>query len=194
LISKRPPAPAPPAGCLRSGAPVVILYAMGASTRTAVMALAAFMLVSTVAGCTRPAARTASHSPPGGTVIRRLGAPGCDPPSPVSASPIGGRQVEGTGHGAELWGLLFFAHSPRAGHQVKIVWRMTGNGPLKLTATGPGQRHLRPAWGPEPHGGSNWDKPGKEWGSAFDFTAPGCWDLHATREEASADIWIQVIT
>jgi hypothetical protein len=48
-------------------------------------------------------------------------------------------QVEGTGHGATLWGLLMFPHTlpARVGDREKIVWRMTGTGLLTLQAIGP---------------------------------------------------------
>lgn len=120
-----------------------------------------------------------------------LGAAGCHPASPISLGALG-FQVQGTGRGASLWGLLMFRHWPaRAGEQDKIVWRMTGSGELRLTATGPdGRHHL--AWGPEAHGGSNWDKPGDEWGAGYLFTVPGCWDLHAVRGHATADVWLRV--
>ena len=125
-----------------------------------------------------------------------LGEAGCHPSSPLTASSIGvGPQVQGTGHGAQLWGLLMFAHlgPPRVGDQEKIVWRMTGSGPLTLTAVSPGGMRHRPVWGPEAHGGSNWNKPGQEWGAGYVFTTPGCWDLHASRGSAYADVWIRVI-
>jgi hypothetical protein len=125
-----------------------------------------------------------------------LGEAGCHPPSPLSASSIGvGPQVQGTGHGAQLWGLLMFAHvgPARVGDQEKIVWRMTGSGPLTLTAVSPGGVRHRPVWGPEAHGGSNWNKPGQEWGAGYVFTTPGCWDLHAGRGGAYADVWIRVV-
>ena len=51
----------------------------------------------------------------------------------------------------------------------------------------------RPVWGPEAHGGSNWNKPGQEWGAGYVFTSPGCWDLHADRGSAYADVWIRVV-
>jgi hypothetical protein len=126
-----------------------------------------------------------------------LGALRCHSPSPISSSGPGGLpQVEGTGHGASLWGLLMFPHpgSARAGDQEKIVWRMTGSGALELSAIGPDGRRHPPAWGPEGHGGSNWDKPGDEWGAGYIFTAPGCWDLHAVRGHATADVWLPVVS
>jgi hypothetical protein len=102
--------------------------------------------------------------------------------------------VEGTSHGATLWGLLMFPHAlpARVGDQEKIVWRMTGTGLLTLQAIGPDGRHHQLAWGPDAHQSSNWDKPGDEWGAGYVFTAPGCWDLRAIRGHATADVWIRV--
>lgn len=123
-----------------------------------------------------------------------LGAPGCHPATPIGRWHSFLPQVEGTGHGASLWGLLMFPHAlpARVGDQEKIVWRMTGTGLLALAAIGPDGKHHRPAWGPDAHQGSNWDKPGDEWGSGYVFTAPGCWDLRAIRGDAIADVWIRV--
>jgi hypothetical protein len=158
------------------------------------------LLVTAATACTsgarprQPAKQIpAATSPAAGSGSQALGAPGCHPASPISfqsALP----QVEGTGHGATLWGLLMFQHSlpARVGDQEKIVWRMTGAGTLNVTAIGPdGERH-RPAWGPAAHESSSWDKPGDEWGAGYVFTTPGCWDLRATRGHAAADVWIRV--
>jgi hypothetical protein len=161
-----------------------------------------------VAGCTAPSHRApAAGSPdPASSAAPvsshpvssapALGEAACHPPSPLSASSIGvGPQVQGTGHGAQLWGLLMFAHvgPARVGDQEKIVWRMTGSGLLALTAVSPSGVRRRPVWGPEAHGGSNWNKPGQEWGAGYVFTMPGCWDLRANRGSAYADVWIRVI-
>jgi hypothetical protein len=104
--------------------------------------------------------------------------------------------VQGTGHGATLWGLLMFPHPlpARVHDQEKIVWRMTGLGPtITLLAIGPdGSRH-RLLWGPSFHTGSNFAKPGDEWGAGYVFTEPGCWDLRAVRGAATADVWLTVI-
>jgi hypothetical protein len=129
-----------------------------------------------------------------------LGAPGCRPASPVTVFDRFLAEVEGTGHGATLWGLLMFRHAlpARVGDQEKIVWRMTGTAwPLKLAAIGPdGTRHPL-VWGPAAHlPGSNWpgkNKPGDEWGAGYVFTEPGCWDLRAVRGGATADVWLDVI-
>jgi hypothetical protein len=154
-----------------------------------------------VAGCTASAHPAPAASNPASVShparsAPALGEAGCHPQSPLTASSIGvGEQIQGTGHGAQLWGLLMLAHlgPPRVGDQEKIVWRMTGSGPLTLTAVSPGGMRHRPVWGPEAHGGSNWNKPGQEWGAGYVFTSPGCWDLHADRGSAYADVWIRVI-
>jgi hypothetical protein len=159
------------------------------------------LLVSVVASCSNGSAtahlsKRAPVSSGQPRAARLLGAPGCHPASPVITSALVGPQVEGTGRGASLWGLLMFRHSlpARVGDQEKIVWRMTGLGSLRLEAIGPGGELHRPAWGPDPHGGSNWDKPGDEWGAGYVFTVPGCWDLHAVRGRATADVWLRVVS
>jgi len=105
-------------------------------------------------------------------------------------------QVQGTGHGATLWGLLMFPQPlpARTGDQEKIVWRISGSGLLRqMVAIGPDGRRHRLAWGPAFHTGSNWDKPGQEWGAGYVFTVPGCWDLRAIRGKAIADVWLRVV-
>ena len=71
---------------------------------------------------------------------------------------------------------------------------MTGTGLLTLVAIGPGGKHHRLAWGPDAHLSSDWAKPGDEWGAGYVFTEPGCWDLRAIRGNATADVWIGVVT
>jgi hypothetical protein len=164
--------------------------------------LLAVLLVSAVTACTSGVrstqtasrAATATSAVPG--AVRALGAPGCHPASPITLWSPYVPQVEGTGHGATLWGLLMFPHPlpARAGDQEKIVWRMTGTGVvLTLQAIGPDGKQHPLAWGPAAHLGSSWDKPGDEWGAGYVFTAPGCWDLRAIRGHATADVWIRVV-
>lgn len=163
----------------------------------------AVLLVSAVTACTsgapatQPGERATATASAGSPARagRGLGAPGCHPASPVTPWQSFLPQVEGTGHGATLWGLLMFPHAlpARVGDQEKIVWRMTGTGMLTLQAIGPDGRHHQLAWGPDAHLSSNWDKPGDEWGAGYVFTAPGCWDLRAIRGHATADVWIRVV-
>jgi hypothetical protein len=161
----------------------------------------AILLVSIVTACTsaaqstQPAKRAtaATSVPPRND--QALGASGCHPASPVTLLNSFLAQVEGTGHGVALWGLLMFPHRlpARAGDQEKIVWRITGTGVPTLTAIDPGGKQHRLAWGPAQHLSSNWHKPGDEWGAGYVFTAPGCWDLRAIRGHATADVWLRVI-
>ena len=124
-----------------------------------------------------------------------LGAPGCKPPSPATPwqGPGGPPEVRGTVTGGELWALLDGGQVPEPkGSQVKIIWRMTGNGDLRLSATGPVGQTVRPDWGPQAHGGSNWERPGDEWGAGFTFPVAGCWDVHAARDDVVGDVYLMV--
>jgi hypothetical protein len=62
-----------------------------------------------------------------------------------------------------------------------------------LAGDRPGRQAPPAGLGPDAHLGSNWDKPGDEWGAGYVFTAPGCWDLRAIRGHATADVWIRVV-
>jgi hypothetical protein len=173
------------------------------TARGALAAALALLPIVAASACTTSASpghaarRTASPAPatstsPPATLAPR-GRPGCHPASPTDGSASHFAEVEGTGHGVSLWGLLFFPGTrAQTGKQEKIVWRMTGSGPIRLSAISPaGQRH-RLAWGPTLHGSSSWDRPGAEWGAGYYFTSPGCWDLHAARGKLTADAWLEV--
>jgi hypothetical protein len=120
--------------------------------------------------------------------------PGC--PHPMSPSHPWKKhlvEVRGSAQGAELWALIFLEPGTpiREGKQVKIVWRMTGEGRLSLVAVSGMGTRLRPDQ-VQSHGGSNWHRPGDEWGSLFTFPEPGCWDIHAERAAAAGDVWVTV--
>ncbi len=126
------------------------------------------------------------------------GGPVCHPASPVflpqngaSMAGLAMPQVQGKAPGGELWALIFNGWPMRALQKNKIVWRMTGEGQLHLVAYGPGGRVVQPT-DFIPHGGSNWQRPGDEWGSTFTFPVPGCWDVHATRDNIAGDVWFPV--
>ncbi|WP_433467851.1 hypothetical protein [Spirillospora sp. CA-128828] len=104
-------------------------------------------------------------------------------------------EVRGTGHGIRAWGLMMPGkrYPPlRAGQDLKIVWRVTGSGPLRLTASDPGGRERAVVWGPEKHGGSSFRRPGEEWGSGYRLDEPGCWRLRLARDTGAADVWLRV--
>lgn len=100
--------------------------------------------------------------------------------------------MHGTGTGVEMRGLVFSTVPIRAGKETKIVWRVTGTGDLRLTATGPDGKDHAPVWGPEPHGGSSFERPGEEWGAGFTFGKAGCWRVHAERANGGADVWLKI--
>ena len=122
-----------------------------------------------------------------------LGAPGCQPPSPIHAAPsLGLPETQGTAMGVQLWALFFASMPIHPKQEIKIVWKMTGSGSFHLSAHGPHGMPAQPTFGPEEHEGSNWNRPGDEWGSGFIFPVAGCWNLHATRGTASGDVWLMV--
>lgn len=118
----------------------------------------------------------------------------CQPASPIDNSAVG-PEAQGTASNAELWALIQSTSGipPVAKTEVKIVWRMTGYYQFTIVALGPAGEQVSPSQGPDPHGGSNWNRPGDEWGTIFTFPVAGCWDLHATRGNTSGDVWLKVI-
>jgi hypothetical protein len=92
----------------------------------------------------------------------------------------------------EVWALLFFDKA-QAEQELKIVWKITGtDGELTVQARGEDGTVLSPVWGPEAHEGSNWNRPGDEWGTGFNFPEPGCWTLTATRGDITGEISLEV--
>lgn len=80
----------------------------------------------------------------------------------------------------------------RVGQEVKIVWRMTGTGDLAITVISPSGQSAPLTFGPEPHGGSTYERPGDEWGSGYRFDEPGCWHLHLERLDTAGDVWLEI--
>jgi hypothetical protein len=70
---------------------------------------------------------------------------------------------------------------------------MTGDGDLSVTYFAPDGRPGVLTFGPEAHGGSNYDRPGSEWGTGFLFDAAGCWHIHLARTVGSGDVWLGVV-
>lgn len=103
-------------------------------------------------------------------------------------------EVHGTSVHGQLWGLaLGPGHvPPRSGDDLKIVWRMTGTGPLRVTLIAPDGRRRPLVFGPEAHTVSNYHRPGDEWGTGFRFSSPGCWHIKLTRTTTSGDVWLTV--
>ena len=132
-------------------------------------------LVAALAGCDAGSPPPAAPAPSATTAA----------PSPVQKcpdEPQDAAEAHGGGPGTDLWALFFFTERPlRRNVEIKVVWRMTGEGDLAMTATGPGGARIEPVWGPEGHTGSSWHKPGDEWGTGWKFPTAGCWTVTATR-------------
>lgn len=120
--------------------------------------------------------------------------PACQP-SLIQQSRIGFPEIQGTMHSdGEMWALLFFDEA-HAKTDEKIVWRITGEG-MQLDAQARNEDGIliRPIWGPENHAGSNWDHPGDEWGTGFNFPDPGCWTITVTRGTTTGEIRLNVLS
>ncbi|TDE58215.1 hypothetical protein E1295_06340 [Nonomuraea mesophila] len=140
------------------------------------------LAVAGLAGCSAPAPATGST--PDASACGHIAEP----------AGKGFPEVRGTARDAELWGLLFVGETPlRHGDEVKIVWRMTGEGPLRVAASLPDGTAATLAWGPEEHDGSSWRRPGQEWGTGFVFPEPGCWKVELTRTRGSGHVLLEVV-
>jgi hypothetical protein len=91
-----------------------------------------------------------------------------------------------------IWALAQGQVPPRVGDSLKVVWRVTGSGPLRITFTSPSGKPKALDFGPEPHLVSTFHHPGDEWGAGFGFDAPGCWKIRLAREGARATVQLTV--
>ena len=74
---------------------------------------------------------------------------------------------------ATFYGLLFNPTPlPIKVGELKVVWRATGEGDLTVRYWAPDGRPGELTFGPEAHGGSNYNRPGQEWGTGFNFDEP----------------------
>ena len=113
--------------------------------------------------------------------------------TPEQTSAIGLPEMHADAVGGEVWALLLSGPTIQANNPTAIAWRATGSGAFHVVARGPDASQLAPASGPDPHGGSNWQRPGDEWGTRFVFPQPGCWQLLVTRGASlSATLWLMV--
>jgi hypothetical protein len=136
------------------------------------------------------------------TGFGRLGAAACAPPSPRNTQASGtlaATEVFGTASGTELWALGATEPVGDAavlngvvGKEKKIIFRMTSGVPSSFYAVGPDGARVLPVWGPTPHGGSDWNRPGHEWGAGFVFGVTGCWRIHAGTPPAQGDLWLNI--
>ncbi len=137
----------------------------------------------------------ATSRPTTATAAARPSTPSCATPSSFGTD-LAPNEIRGTSPDGQLWGLAFADHiPPKVGDQVKIVWRMTGSGPLRVTLTSPRGTHPPLTFGPEAHtGASTYDRPGDEWGTGIALTLPGCWQIHLARDDTQGDVRLVVAT
>ena len=113
-------------------------------------------------------------------------------PSKIQKSPDGFLEIQADMKPyGEAWALLFFetAHTKE---DEKIVWRITGEGDtFEAQAQSTDGATIQPIW-KEYHGGSNWRRPGQEWGTGFNFPTSGCWTVTVTRGETTGTISLDV--
>jgi hypothetical protein len=101
--------------------------------------------------------------------------------------------IRGLATGATLWALPFASLPFPAEQEIKVVWRMTGSGQPRFAVVGPtGVDPDAVRWGPEPHSGSYWNRPGDEWGTGIRFAMPGCWQVTVTRDRGTGSVWFRV--
>jgi len=136
------------------------------------------------------ASTVAPRTPSPSAYLGSLGTPRCTPPATFH-----GIQETGldTTKGS-FWALVFGQVPPPAGKDIKIVWRMTGTGDFALHATDANGNVIPTLGTPQPHGlnGSNWNHPGHELGTGFNFPHSGCWNIHVARSDVEGDLWLEV--
>jgi hypothetical protein len=113
-------------------------------------------------------------------------------PSPVLRDSGPYPEIQGTMKtDGELWALPFFANAI-VDEEMKIVWRITGEGgEFAAQAQSEDGTIIQPVW-EEYHESSTWERPGEEWGTGFNFPAPGCWTITVTYGETVGTIALEI--
>ena len=136
-----------------------------------------------------PATNTSPEATPTATQ------PACQP-SKTQISKNEFPEIQGTMKSdGELWALLFF-DSATANQDLKFVWRITTTGTgqgFHIEAKSENGKTITPIWGPEFHGDSNWNRPGEEWGTGFNFPEPGCWTITVTSGATIGEIYLNIL-
>jgi hypothetical protein len=130
-------------------------------------------------------------------VVIRSGQPPSDmcPVTPIQSANGWHEMHPDTFGTGDVWALILSSPQFVAGQDTTIVWRATGTGVFGVIAVDANGAQVSPKSGPDPHSGSNWQRPGDEWGTIFNFPRTGCWQLHVTRgANLSADLWLAVVS
>ena len=140
-----------------------------------------------VAACTTPVRGTRAGPAP------TVPAPTCRQSTPLHESSAGSEaRAASTAGGLQAWALVQAPVPIHVGDDVKVVWRVTGEGDLSLTLREPGGLPRALQWGPEAHTESNYERPGEEWGSGYTFDGAGCWVLGVARGAGTAIVVLDV--
>ena len=130
-----------------------------------------------------------------------LGRPRCEPPSPITPGRPGLPEAFGTTSNGQLWALFFHGRlasdteavfTGLVGLELKVVLRRTA-GVAPTTATAPDGTQRQPVW-QQTHSGSTWARPGDEYGTGWQITEPGCWQIHVGPKSTGADLWFRVLS
>jgi hypothetical protein len=115
-------------------------------------------------------------------------------PSEILESQVAFGEIQGRMQSeGELWALLFFKTAYTKAEQ-KIVWRITGEGDeFEAEAQSESGSIIQPVW-KQYHESSTWERPGEEWGTGFNFPAPGCWTITVTSGETTGTIALDVLS
>jgi len=165
------------------------LFTLG--TARATMAVVGGVLAGLTACTSSPPAPEVAAEPSAVTAVPA--GPDCGSSSPARILQPGLAELAGVSTAGELAVLVTRPDALFVGQEVKLIWRVTGAGPLQLSATAPGGADMQPlVWGPTRHPTSTWQRPGDEWGTGYRFTSAGCWRLAATRDGASGYVTLTV--
>lgn len=170
--------------------PVRSLFELGTASATMAV-VGAVVLVAGLTACTSSPPAEVAAEPSAVTAVPA--GPDCGSSSPARVLIPGLVELAGVSTAGELAVLVTRPDALTVGQDVKLIWRVTGAGPLQLSATAPGGSDMQPlVWGPTPHPTSTWQRPGDEWGTGYRFTSAGCWRLAATRDGASGYVTLTV--
>jgi len=162
--------------------------------RTAILRLkAGLVALALVAlaggGCTSSATTTERRDSAGDRQAHALHPPpatsDCSVNLRVAEGQVGLPELRGQAKGGDVVALVFHSLPLTATQETKIVWRVTGRGPLSVTGINEAG-DVAQISGPGAHSGG-------DWGTLVIFPKPGCWGLHVQRDDVSGDVFLPVI-
>src|SRR5256885_17067640 len=88
----------------------------------------------------------------------------------------GGVPVRARSTHGEAWALAFGTFPPTVGQDLKIVWRVTGRGPVRVAFRDPSGHEHSLTFGPDAHSASSLQRPGRERGTGDTVGLTRCLD------------------